>query len=242
MQKISRKALLSVSFICFLIGFMIAVLFEAESSQKTQDSRDLWEIRSAIAEQQQQQQHLYDEITIHEELLSNYEEKSEHIQIETLNDSIKLLEEQAGLIEKKGNGVIITFQPIFLEDQPYQIYPKINADLLHIVVNQLNQFGATDIVIDQERLINISPIRNVNDKVYVNNSPISDLPLEIKVLTNNVDSLINHMEVSEVIDYLAMENIKLTFEKASDLYLQPYEGTIDMSGIEISEQAEEDVN
>lgn len=242
MQKISRKALLSVSFICFLIGFMIAVLFEAESSQKTQDTRDLWEIRSAIAEQQQQQQHLYDEIAIHEELLSNYEEKSEHIQIETLNDSIKLLEEQAGLIEKKGNGVIITFQPIFLEDQPYQIYPKINADLLHIVVNQLNQFGATDVVIDQERLINISPIRNVNDKVYVNNSPISDLPLEIKVLTNNVDSLINHMEVSEVIDYLAMENIKLTFEKASDLYLQPYEGTIDMSGIEISEQAEEDVN
>ncbi|MFC4404665.1 DUF881 domain-containing protein [Gracilibacillus xinjiangensis] len=238
-MKISNSGKLSISLICFIIGFMIAILFQTNQSAELRDTRDLWEIRTDLQQEQQIQQTLYTEIAANEELLQEYQEQPERQQIKSLNESIEILKEQAGLTEIRGEGVVITLQPLFQEYENYQEYPELTAELLQFLINQLNDYGANDIAVEQERLVNITPIRNVNGRVYVNNSPIGSLPIEINILTADPERLINHIEVSESIDYLALENIDIKTEKVTEIVLPKYDGAIDLDGLEISESQEE---
>src|SRR5690606_33748625 len=115
------------------------------------DNRDLWEIRMALIEEQEKQQQLYQEIEENERLLSQYEEQSEQEQINSLKDAIKGLEDKAGLSEKAGPGVIITLEPIFVQNEDEsEEYPELNAELLQYLINDLNNYGATDIAIGEQ--------------------------------------------------------------------------------------------
>ncbi|KAB8138655.1 DUF881 domain-containing protein [Gracilibacillus oryzae] len=236
---ISNKGKIWISIICLIVGFMIAILFETKQSTELRDTRDLWEIRTALQKEQEIQQNIYNEIAASEVLLQEYENQPERQQLESLKESIENLKEQAGLTVIEGEGVVITLQPIFQEYDEYQIYPELTADLLQFLINQLNDYGATEIAVGQERLINITPIRNVNGRVYVNNSPIGDLPVKVHVITDDPTRLINHIEVSESIDYFALENIELKTKQVSALVLPKYDQTINLEGLEITESLEE---
>ncbi|WP_089737727.1 DUF881 domain-containing protein [Gracilibacillus ureilyticus] len=238
-MKLSNKGKIWISSICFIIGFMIAILFETNQSVELRDTRDSWEIRTALQQEQEIQQNLYNEIAASEALLQEYEKQPERQQMESLTESIELLKEQAGLTEIQGSGVIVTLQPIFQMDDSYQEYPELTAELLQFLINQLNDYGAAHMAIEQERLINITPIRNVNGRVYVNNSPIGSLPVEIYVLTDDPERMINHIEVSESNDYFALENMEIITEQVTELVLPKFDETIDLGGLDVLESQEE---
>ncbi|MGP4040391.1 DUF881 domain-containing protein [Gracilibacillus sp. D59] len=238
MKKLFSKQQFMIGLVCLLIGFMIAILFNTNHKTTDRDTRDTWEIRTALLEEQKIQQNLYKEIAEAEKTLSEYQEQTEHQQIQSLKESIQKLREQAGLTEKSGQGLIITLKPMFLNND-YQEYPEINAELLQLFINELNAAGATEVAIENQRIINITPIRDVSGNIYVNNSSIGDLPTELYVLTNNSQQIKNHIEVSEIGDYFALENVTISISKESDITLPEYDEQIDLRDIEIVDVAKE---
>lgn len=224
-----------VSIVCLLVGFMIAILYNSKHQEQPADNRDLWEIRMALMEEQEKQQQLYKDIEENEKLLSQYEEQSEQEQIDALKESIHTLEITAGLTEKKGPGVQITLEPIFVDNEEAMSYPELNAELLQYLINELNNYGATDIAIGIQRLINTSPIRNVNGKLYVNNQPIGDLPIQINVFSNDHEKLLNHLKVSNMNEYFALERISIISEVREEVIVPPYHQPIDFEGVELAD-------
>ncbi|SFL99930.1 Uncharacterized conserved protein YlxW, UPF0749 family [Gracilibacillus orientalis] len=238
MKTIFTKQHFTIGLVCLLIGFMIAILFNTNYQTTERDTRDTWEIRTALLEEQKVQQNLYTEIAEAENTLREYREQTEHQQIESLQNSIQQLREQAGLTEKQGQGLIIKLEPMFLDDD-YQEYPEINAELLQLFINELSAAGATEMAIENQRITNITPIRDVNGNIYVNNTSIGDLPTEIYVLTNNSEEIVNHIEVSEIGDYFALENVTMSISKQSDIVLPEYDDLIDLQDVDIVDVPEE---
>ncbi|PWU68950.1 DUF881 domain-containing protein [Gracilibacillus dipsosauri] len=239
MNRLKNKEKLWISFICLIIGFMIAILFVTNQQTDQRDTRDLWEIRTSIKEEQESQEALYNEIATAEKVLQEYNGQSENQQISSLKESIGDLKENAGLTEKKGQGITISLKPLFSNKENNLEYPQLNAELLQLLVNELNDYGATDIALGNERIINISPIRDVNNNVYVNGSSIGDLPTTIYVLTSDSNNLMDHMEVSELRDYFALEDIRLEIKKVTELVLPAYDAPINLDGLKVLDSIEE---
>ncbi|MDX8044932.1 DUF881 domain-containing protein [Gracilibacillus sp. S3-1-1] len=227
-----------VGIVCLVLGFLVAIVVNSNHQATERDTRDTWEIRTSLLEEQQAQQELYKEIEEAENTLRQYKESTEHQQIDSLKQSIEQLREQAGLIEIQGSGVVVTLQPLFLDEES-QEYPSINAELLQLLINELNTAGASEIAIENQRVINITPIRDVNDNIYVNNSSIGDLPIEITILTDNPEQLINQVEVSEIGDYFALENVTISIEAKNEVSLPAYDDQIDLHHIDIVDVTEE---
>ncbi|WP_186577550.1 DUF881 domain-containing protein [Aquibacillus kalidii] len=236
-MKFKRKAL--ISFVCVLTGFMIAIQFQSTQKPDIRETRDVWEIRKQLQTEQKKQLLLYNQITESERILEEYSEKSEQEQLNTLKESTEVLKEKAGLTEKKGKGLLITIEPLFEnESERVESYPSITPDLLNRLINELNTYGAEDIAIENERIINLTPIRYVNGKTYVNNHALPGIPLKLKVLSPNPKRLLDYVQVSESKDYFAIEDLSLSAEIKNGLVLPGYEGVVDLEGIKVKEQAE----
>lgn len=237
MSKMMNKNTVIMSIICLMIGFMVAILFNTNKIPDQRDTRDRWEIRTALLEEQENQKSLYEEIEKEKEILQQYHNQSEHQQIHSLKESIAQLREEAGLTEEKGTGVLLSLEPLFKGNE-FQLYPTVTAELLQFLVNELNGFGANDMAIDSQRIIATTPIRDVNGKVYVNHTSIGSLPISISILTSDQDKLIKQLEVSEINDYFALENIRIRAEKNSDIRLPEYDGSVSFKDIDIVEAEE----
>ncbi len=220
-----RKMLLA--FVSLLAGLMIAVLFQSNQKPETRDTRDLWEIRTELNEEQIKQQNLYKQISEAEEIINQYENEPNTEKIETLKEQVNKLKEKAGLSEKQGKGLVITVKPIFRDIKNGQAYPTIPPELINRLLNELKLYGATDIAIENERIISITPVRAVGDSTYVNNRPVPPLPIDIKVMSKDLEKLMDYMEVNKINDYFAIENIELSYEIEEVITLPKYDMPID---------------
>lgn len=219
----NRKVKLIFSLVFAIVGFMVAIQFQSTNAPKERDTRDLFEIRTELQRQQKIQQQLYNKIAELDEMVEQYEGQSEFEKVATLKQSIQKLERKAGLTEVTDKGIEITVQPIFQNVDTGQAYPTVSPELLHRLINELNTYGATDIAIANERITNVSPIRDVNGYTYVNNHPLPPLPMTIKVLANNPDRLNDYMQVSKSIDDFAIENLELEISVKEELTLPKYD-------------------
>ncbi|MYL33052.1 DUF881 domain-containing protein [Pontibacillus yanchengensis] len=226
------------SFIFALVGFMIAIQFQSNQKPEERDTRDLWEIRTELQEQQKIQQQLYSRITELDEMIQQYEGQSQSEKVATLKQSIVELRKKAGLTEVEGNGINIKVKPIFQDLDSSQSYPTISPALLQRLINELNTYGATDIAIGNERITNISPIRDVNGYTYINNHPIPPLPVDIKVLTQSPKRLLDYMQVSQSKDEFAIENLELSITVEENMTLPKYEQMPRLNHLKVDENTE----
>ncbi|MBM7571738.1 DUF881 domain-containing protein [Aquibacillus albus] len=245
MQGLARKVMkvktqdkIIISLVCTCVGFMAAVQFQSMREPTKRDTRDLWEIRSQLQVEQKKQQQLYEQIADAEQIISQYQQKSEQQQLITLKESIEELEKKAGLTEVTGSGVKITVQPIFEGTEIRQQYPAITPELLHRLINELNSFGATDIAIENERVINTTPIRYVNGETYVNNHALPPVPLDIYVLSPNPKRLLNYIQVSQSKDYFSIEKLNLIAELQEEITLPEYNGLVRLDMLNVNEAVE----
>ncbi|CQR47787.1 hypothetical protein BN1058_02117 [Paraliobacillus sp. PM-2] len=236
----SLKSKIIVSILCIFIGFMIAIQFQTTSSSKQRETRDLWEVRAQLQEEQQQQQLLYQQLDKLEVVLEEYQDQSEQEQVAALQNSIQELKKKAGLVEKTSDGVKITIDGIFI-DSPYaQEYPTVSPELLNRLLNELNTYGAKDIAIENERIVTTSPIRYVNGETYVNNHALPDLPIEVYVLSDNPQRLMDYMEVSQSKDDFSIENMSMQFTLIEEMTLPAYQERINFDLVEVNEETGEE--
>ena len=91
--------------------------------------------------------------------------------------------------------------------------------LLKRLVNDLNMYGAKQISIDGERVINTTLIRDINGDTKINGHSINQYPLEVRVIAENsesADKLYNRIQVSPVIDEFFVDNLQVKIGKPEE--------------------------
>lgn len=222
-----------------LIGVMISLHFSIEQDTPERDTRDLWEIRTALLEEQERQQTLQEELNRLKSIEADYQGNHIFNQIHTLRDQISQLQDQAGLTELSDEGIELTLTANFTEADQDEGFPQLTAELLNRLINELNVYGAKHLAVGNERIVQNTAIRDVTGQVYVNRRPISDLPVTISILTDNPDRLKNYMEVGQSVRDLQLHNIKLEMDVRDNITLVPYTDNIVVDYAKISDYNEE---
>lgn len=209
------------------IGFMVAVLFHTTSEPVVRDTRDIWELRQDLEQQKKVQQELYNEIIKNEKLIDQYSGDSKEDQLKALENTLAELKKDAGLTEISGHGIVLTIEPL-LDDENLlgTSTGTVHPELIRRLINELNTYGAQEISIDGERIVNTTPIREVNDKTYINEEPLSPFPVKVKVLSKNSNKLHSEMLTSQSGEDFARENLLLTSKLVDHVTIPPYDHQI----------------
>ena len=241
MMHRSQKIVFSI--VTLLIGAMLAVYFKSTPEQPIRETRDMWEIRMQLQNEQNTQQYLQNELNELKSVQSQYQSASEQVQVEALRESMDRLRKKAGLVEITDPGILIQLVPIDqADDDNESIEPELTPELLSRLINELNSYGANHISIENERHTNMTGIRYVGDRIHINQRPLAELPLSVKVASDDPDRLLSYIEVSQSRDEFAMHNIQFVLERKDNIEIPAYDGKFQLQHIEIIEDDEAGVN
>ena len=221
----------------FVLGFMLAVQFHTTMQPVERDTRDIWELREDLEKEQKRQIELNEEIRRYKMLLNQYRQNSDQKTIAVMEEAFHDLQEEAGLTAKTGEGIILSVEPLFSDELLGQEVPALTPELLLRLVNQLNSYQVEALAIADQRMVATSAIREVNGQTYVNNRPLPELPIQIKLMASNTKKVFNQINASPIIDEFAKENLSLIPEMAKQLQIPAYERHLT---VKYMEQVKED--
>lgn len=202
---------------------MLAVLFQTTQQPIERDTRNIWELREDLEKEKKQQMILHEEVSEYELLLNQYNQKSEQSRIEAIEEALHTLQVEAGLTSRQGRGVVLTIEPLFNEELLGEEVPTLTPELLLRLLNQLHIYGTESLMIGDQRMITTSAIREVNGETYVNNRPLGDLPIQIKIIAEDATKLYDQIKGSKVMDDFANENLTIIPELKNQIELVPYD-------------------
>jgi uncharacterized protein YlxW (UPF0749 family) len=231
---VRNKSLYVFSLIALLVGFMLAIQFQTTNEPIVRDTRDAWELREAINKELEVQAQLLREIRKYEETVKNYESEFQQSKEVAVKETLQELKEEAGLTKISGKGITITIKDMFEEPILGTTRPQVSAGVIRRLINELNINGATHISIAEQRYVNTSAIREVNGFTTINNFRLPQVPVEIKVLSNDVERLYNRMIASESVKFeFEIEGLKLEISSPTNYITIPaYDQPIRLKHIE----------
>ncbi len=239
MKKSNWKKGLSFTLLTTIFGLMLAIQFQTIKEPIVRDTRDMWELRDDLKEEQQLQVKLLSEIRKYDEIIETYKLEENENPEAALKETLNVLKEEAGLTEVEGPGVIITIDRLFSEDILGMKLDNISPDLLKRLINELNSYDAEEISIQGRRLINSSVIRDINGQTKMDNYSLNTYPIEIKVISENAEKLYNRMNASTTDEDFAIDNLKLTISEPIDSITIPaYDDTIRVKNMKPVEKEE----
>lgn len=160
MKKEKRVMAISIGISCFALALVMSMQFKVvrETDITSIQSMRESELRSELSQWKSK----YDEIDEkYQEVsgkISEYQSKKE-----SDNENSSLLEKEQeqinlalGKDDVQGEGIVITLNNV------NDVEPKISAEDLLVIVNQLKNAGAEAISVNDERIINMSDIVNIN--------------------------------------------------------------------------------
>lgn len=210
-----------------VIGFMLAVQFKTVQEPKERDTRDMWELKAALLEEQKQQEALLEEINVLEGQLARYQSERSSGKESALKSTLEELKAEAGLTDVSGNGLILTITPLPAELIMGQSVKQISPELLQRLINELNKYDAKHVSVNEERIVNTTVIRDVNGITKIDGVSLNRYPLEIKVIAANADKLRDRIKASQILDELFMENLSLDIsEPDSSITIPAYRNAI----------------
>jgi uncharacterized protein YlxW (UPF0749 family) len=214
-KKVDKSKLkISFTLIAAVVGFMIAIQFQTIKKPVERDTRDVWQIREAMLKEKELQSKLIMEVRSIDEKLAAYESKRAQSKEQALRDTFHELKVEAGLTEVTGPGLMLSIEPVMEDIQLGSPRAKtVSPDLLQRLLNELNMYEAKYTAIDGQRIINTSVIRDINNETNIDGHALGDLPIEVRVVTNDINSaekLYNRMKVSKARDEFFTESLRLT--------------------------------
>jgi uncharacterized protein YlxW (UPF0749 family) len=218
---LERKKKINFTVITTIIGFMLAVQFQTTNQPVVRDTRDMWELREDLKKEQELQLQLLEEIRVYEETLKSYKQKRLESKEAVLRETVEELRKEAGLTEIRGQGVIVTVEPFYDENYVGPVLQTVSPYLLKRLINELNMYGAEEIAIADQRIINTTVIRDVNGITKVDNYKINSLPLQIKVIAEDAEKLHNRLKVSTVLEDFAIEGLQLSISQPMNVVVVP---------------------
>ncbi|GGK15689.1 UPF0749 protein YlxX [Caldalkalibacillus thermarum] len=222
------KVVLTFTFVCFILGLMVAVQYASTSLPEERETRGLNDLRLELKKERERSQALLEEIAKYNQLLQQYERSLAQDQdpLEVMEKERLRLREMIGLEEVQGKGFIIRIEQRELEGkEAYEFDPVIYDEDLRLIVNELNAYGAEAIAINGQRIIATSAIRNVQDRILINTIPVSP-PYEIKVI-GDPSTLIPALKLAGLEEYFDMVSHHVTFEEKALLTVPAYSQSIE---------------
>jgi len=233
---VDRKNIISFTLITMVIGFMVAIQFQTIKEPVIRDTRDTWELREDALKEQDLQLKLIREVRSNEEKISKYETKLKQSKEQVLRETLDELKAEAGLTEVEGYGIILTIEPAVEELLLGNIATTVSPDLLKRLLNELNMYNALYISIDNQRVINTTVIRDINNETKIDGHSLNRLPFEIKVIVadeKTAEKLYNRMQVSKSADEFFIDNLKVSAMKPEGkIKISAYENTIRIRDME----------
>lgn len=211
-----KKVFSRFTMILFVIGLMTAIQFNTINEPDSRDTRDVWEIRQELSREKQLHSELLSEIDTLDETLEKYQESESDSPEQALQETVETLRKEAGLTELTGPGLRIAIEPSPEAVATGQNIEQISPALLIRFVNEINRFNEIDLTIDGKRLINTSPIRDINGRTTVNGQPIGTPPLELTIVAGtfeNAEKLYNHLNASPILDNFYIDNLSVDVKR-----------------------------
>ncbi|WP_400247068.1 DUF881 domain-containing protein [Niallia sp. JL1B1071] len=202
--------------ITLIVGFMIAVQFQTIKEPVVRDTRDTWELREDLINEKKLELQLINEIRSINAKVDEYENETSESKEEVLKDTLEELKQEAGLTDVTGNGIILKIAPVNSEILLGEDPGVVTSELLQRLVNELNLYGAEEIAINDNRYVNTTVIREINNVLKIDGNPLNQLPIEIKVIAKDAsmaDKLFNYMKVSKSADEFFVSNLLLNVEQ-----------------------------
>ncbi|MEH7177266.1 DUF881 domain-containing protein [Neobacillus vireti] len=229
----------NISFIVIsaVIGFMIAIQFQTVKEPVERDTRDLWQLREALLHEKELQSELLSEIRSIEEKLQAYESKQKQSKEQALRDTIQELKIEAGLTEIQGPGLTLRITPILEEIQIGEpIFSGVSPELLKRLLNELNMYDAKYVSVDEQRIINTTVIRDINNETKIDGHALTSLPIDVKVVVDNLETaekLYNQIKASKATEEFFIENLKLIIsEPKSEITIPAFDHSIQIRYLE----------
>lgn len=219
--------------ITVLIGVMLAIQFKTVKNTDVRDTRDTWQLREDLQNEEALRLELLKEIRSQEEKIAQYENNIAANKEEILRTTLDELKTEVGLTEKSGPGLILTIQPIAEELTIGSQVGKVTPDLLKRLLNELNRYGAKEVAIGGHRVINSTVIRDINNITKIDGYSIQTLPLELRVIVENehdAEQMYKRMQVSKSIEDFFIENLTLDIQLAeNEITVPAYNEPIQMT-------------
>lgn len=212
--------------VTFIIGLMIAFQLQALQTPDKRETTDSIELRKKIDLEKKHQQQLLSEISNGKQILNEYKKGNTEENEAALEKTLLQLKEKAGVTQVVGEGITITLQPLFSKEMIGEEPIDLSSTLLSELINQLNFYGATAIAIEDERIVNTSSIREVNGKLYINQSNVDKIPLTLTIASDDPDRLRNKMIASDLPDYFAVDNIEIVVSEIKKVTVPAYQKTL----------------
>lgn len=224
-----------------IIGFMLAIQFQAVQEPEVRDTRDTWELKADLLAEQKRQKELLEEINTLEGQLARYQTERSSSREKALKDTIEELKEEAGLTDVSGKGLVLTINPLPNDLLLNQSVEQISPELLKRFINELNKYDAEQISINEERIINSTVIRDVNGITKMDGVSLNTFPIKIKVIAADTDKLRDRLRASQLLEELFMENLSLDIsEPDSPITIPAYRNAISVDHMSPVIQAKED--
>lgn len=212
----SKKMYRNITIVSFIIGFMFAVQYNTVQNPTERDTRDIWEVRQELADEKKLHSELLTSIRSLTEVVNKYEDAEFNNPELLLEQTVKELRKQAGVMPTSGPGLTMTVTPSYeLIQFGYEIEPLSPALLIRLI-NDLYRYNAIAIEIDGQRLTSNSAIRDINGQTTINTVPINKTDIEIKVITQTFEEtqkLYNYLLASSFRDEFFIDNLTLTINE-----------------------------
>ena len=211
------KKYFSIIFVCFILGFMIAVQLKIsqDSLKASTQYQRLENLSDILLRTEQERDELKSE-------LLHY--KGNNVSNANVPDDVNVL---AGTTAVKGPGVELT-----IEDSKKEISSTDNTNLYIIhdedvlkVINELKAAGAEAIAINDQRLTSLSEIRCAGPTISINNTRIA-APYVIKAIgdKDNMEAAITMR--GGVAESLSVWGIQLNVQKKDNIVIPAYKSTL----------------
>ncbi|WP_374120549.1 DUF881 domain-containing protein [Neobacillus sp. PS3-40] len=229
---------MSLVVIAIVIGFMIAIQFQTIKKPLVRDTRDIWQLREDLLKEKELQSNLLEEIRSNEEKLSAYDSKKKQSKEEALQNTLQELKVESGMTDVIGPGISLKIEPVYEDIKLGEpVTQVISPDLLKRLLNELNMYEAKYVSIDGQRIINTTVIRDINTETKIDGHSIKSLPIEVKVVTDNMkiaQELYNRMQVSKSAEEFFIDNLRLTVSIPNAKIVVPaYENSIHIQNMEM---------
>ena len=228
-----------MSLITMIIGFMMAIQFQAVKEPVIRDTRDTGQLRDDLVKEKELYLNLIREINSNEEKIEQYETEKAKSKEWVLQDTLNELKIQAGLTEVEAPGIIIKIEYANEQLLLGETITPISYYLIQSLVIVLNQYGAENIAINEQSLFNSTVIREINGLTKVNGYSLDMFPITIQVAAGDregAEKLYKRMQVSKSAEDFFLENYRLSIsEPQLKVIIPAYKDPIRIQYMELEE-------
>lgn len=224
------KAEFSVSIVCVILGLALAYQFQAVKNIPISASgRDIEELSSKLSIAKREKDMLEDDIRRLEGDIESYEREAADTSIigNSLKSELDRIRIFAGVTDVSGAGIKITISPLSKNLDNSELASVRFVHLISII-NELNSFGAEAIMINNQRIVTATQIREAGNTMVINDVRYSKLDKFEIYAIGDPETLETAVSMTGGIrELLYMDGIGLTVDKSDNITVFKYNKTME---------------